>query len=78
MNKSGKYTVLLNGKKVKMIELKCCLCGKTFFDFFRGNIPWPIADVEDGGCCDECDIKKVIPARTKMLRHREALLDEKK
>lgn len=68
MNKSRKHTVLLNGKKVKLNELKCCLCGKTFYDFCYGNNPDPLADIEkDGGCCNECNINKVIPARIKMV-----------
>lgn len=68
MNKNRKHTVLLNGKKVEMVKVECCLCGKTFFDFFGGNNPYPLADIEkDGGCCNECNSNKVIPARMKMF-----------
>ena len=37
----------------------CCICGKEFAGF--GNNPWPIK--QNGECCDECNINKVVPAR---------------
>jgi len=42
---------------------KCCLCKKQKYGF--GNNPAPLT--EDGRCCDECNSKKVIPARMKMM-----------
>jgi len=40
-----------------MIQI-CCLCGEQFDGY--GNNPAPL---KDGVCCDECNAKKVIPAR---------------
>lgn len=40
----------------------CCICGKEFDGW--GNNPWPI--VEDGECCDECNMTRVVPARIEM------------
>jgi hypothetical protein len=37
----------------------CCICGKEFVGW--GNEPWPIK--QDGECCDECNMNKVVPAR---------------
>lgn len=45
-----------------MNEKKCCLCGKMFKEW--GNNPAPLADSKDS-CCDDCNLKKVIPARLK-------------
>ena len=40
----------------------CCLCGKEFEGF--GNNPEPLmGDKEKNKCCNECNEKKVIPAR---------------
>jgi len=41
----------------------CCICGKEFDGY--GNNPWPVK--EDGCCCDECNVDKVIPARISSL-----------
>lgn len=38
---------------------KCCLCGKIVKGY--GNNPRPLKD--EGKCCDECNVKYVIPAR---------------
>ena len=38
---------------------KCCLCNRQKYGF--GNNPAPVK--EEGRCCDECNSKKVIPAR---------------
>jgi len=40
-------------------EKKCCLCSEEFER--SGCNPWPVS--ETGRCCDECDSKKVMPAR---------------
>lgn len=42
---------------------KCCLCGKEFTGY--GNNARP---VKDGVCCDECNVKVVIPERLKVLK----------
>lgn len=44
-------------------EAECCICHKHFKGY--GNNPYPVA--EDGRCCDECNIKVVIPARINQL-----------
>ena len=49
-------------------EKTCCICGKTFTGW--GNNPWPVA--EDGECCDECNIIKVIPARLEKINDGQA------
>ena len=52
-------------------EKVCCLCGKKLERW--GNDPWPLA--EDGECCDECNYKKVIPARIEMHRGHKEVAD---
>lgn len=44
------------------MKKKCCLCGREFKGW--GNNPWPVVD--NGVCCDECNMTKVIPARLKL------------
>lgn len=39
----------------------CVLCGESFNGW--GNNPEPLADYDDGLCCDDCNAIKVIPAR---------------
>ena len=43
----------------------CCICGKEFEGY--GNNPYPVA--EDGVCCDDCNMDKVIPARISQLQN---------
>lgn len=43
--------------------MKCCICGKEIPEEF-GNNPWPVKD--EGECCDDCNLKYVIPARIEM------------
>ena len=45
-------------------EYICCICGKRFKGY--GNNPDPVK--EEGRCCDECNIKVVIPAREEQIR----------
>ncbi len=42
---------------------KCCICGKKIKGY--GNEAYPVK--EGGRCCDECNIKVVIPVRFNML-----------
>ena len=42
----------------------CCLCGCMLHS--GGNNPWPVGEYEDGLCCDECNIKVVVPARVSL------------
>jgi len=42
-----------------MAKYTCCICGKEAEGW--GNNPAPVRD--EGRCCDECNIKKVVPAR---------------
>ena len=44
-------------------RFQCCLCGKT--DEGYGNNPQPI---QSGMCCDECNMKYVIPVRIALCR----------
>ena len=43
----------------------CCLCGKKFIGY--GNNPWPCNTDPEARCCDDCNSKKVIPARILQL-----------
>lgn len=50
-------------KLVEAAESKiCCICKKPFNGY--GNNAEPVCS---GSCCDECNMKEVIPARIKML-----------
>ena len=50
-------------KLVEAAESKiCCICKKLFDGY--GNNAEPVCS---GSCCDECNMKEVIPARMKML-----------
>lgn len=42
---------------------KCCICGKSFIGW--GNNPWTVKD--DGVCCDECNMMRVLPKRIELL-----------
>ena len=42
----------------------CCICGKRFKGY--GNNPDPVKD--EGVCCDECNLKVVIPTREEQIR----------
>lgn len=51
----------------------CCICGKEYEGY--GNNPYPVGwDVfsEEDRCCNECNMKYVIPARIARLSEREA------
>ena len=43
----------------------CCICERTFNEW--GNNPAPCASIEDGPCCDACNMNYVIPARMRDL-----------
>ena len=45
-------------------ENTCCICGKRFKGY--GNNPDPIK--KEGHCCDDCNVKVVIPAREEQIR----------
>lgn len=47
----------------------CCICGKEFNDW--GNNPWPVVLDPDAKCCDDCNWKKVIPARIKEINNHD-------
>jgi len=51
-------------KKKRSLTKKslCVMCNAPIIDY--GNNPWPLA--EDGRCCDNCNITKVVPARINM------------
>lgn len=46
--------------------MKCCICGKEIKGY--GNNPSPVK--AEGTCCDECNVRKVIPARIAELGKR--------
>jgi hypothetical protein len=39
----------------------CCFCKKNIMDY--GNNPAPLMDGELYSCCDDCNVKLVIPSR---------------
>jgi hypothetical protein len=41
----------------------CVICGKKMKPGEWGNNPEPIKPYSLGTCCDECNMKKVVPAR---------------
>lgn len=56
-------------KEVKE-EHTCSLCGKKFKGY--GNNPEPLATNEER-CCDDCNIKYVVPARLYGFKDLETL-----
>jgi len=46
----------------------CCLCGVEFDGW--GNNPEPLMLYEDGRCCDDCNIDKVISERMRRITGR--------
>ena len=46
------------------LKYTCCFCGLPFYGY--GNNAEPV--IKNGVCCDECNLKKVIPARIKQLK----------
>lgn len=57
---------LIKEKNMSEQNLKytCCFCGRPFYGY--GNNAEPV--IKNGICCDECNLKKVIPARIKQLK----------
>ena len=59
-------------EETKMIPLKkekvntCCICGEILEN--HGNNPQPFTN--KGQCCDNCNVKYVIPARLEILRQK--------
>jgi hypothetical protein len=47
----------------------CILCGGTYRE--HGNNPEPVAQLDDGRCCHECNSIVVIPVRALIIRARE-------
>lgn len=46
--------------------MKCCICHKELekrVTYEAGNNPFPYVVTPGARCCDECNIKYVIPAR---------------
>ena len=48
-----------------MKKEKCCICHKEIVG--TGNNPWPF---EGKKCCDECNLKYVIPKLIKLLEEK--------
>lgn len=46
--------------------MKCCICRKEAGKY--GNNALPLID---GLCCDDCNIRKVVPARLELLRSQQ-------
>lgn len=48
--------------------MKCCLCGneiEVVGNWKEGNNAIPL---EDGRCCDKCNVEKVIPTRFDLIK----------
>ena len=52
------------GLEEDLKETKCVICGGPLGKY--GNNAQPVAD---GRCCDDCNVRKVIPARIKSIAH---------
>ena len=52
-----------------MVSKICILCRKEYTE--HGNNPWPLANWQDGQCCDSCD-KQVLAARIQRARMEDA------
>jgi hypothetical protein len=44
----------------------CCICNKQLYGY--GNNPQPV--MEQGECCDECNILEVLPARLSLINEK--------
>ena len=55
------YGEVLTEAKIKV----CCICGEPIEGY--GNNPEPYKPVDEGSCCDSCNVKFVIPARMEMM-----------
>ena len=44
----------------------CCICGKKFKGY--GNNPYPLIKENGKLCCDDCNIRYVIPERLKLIK----------
>ncbi len=53
-------------------KLICCICGKEIKDDVFGNNPYPIKN--EGVCCQQCNLNKVIPARIGLIKEQRKLL----
>lgn len=47
--------------------MNCSICSNTFEGF--GNNPWPFDQNKEDRCCDDCNIRFVIPARLKLTTY---------
>lgn len=47
------------------LKYTCCFCGLPFYGY--GNNAEPV--IKNGVCCDECNLKKVIPARLAICKN---------
>jgi len=53
--------------------MTCILCGATYEGM--GHNPEPLANYDDGRCCDVCNDTRVIPARIGAMRETLRRLD---
>lgn len=53
--------------------MKCCFCDKFIVGY--GNNAKPM---KNGICCEDCNIKKVIPYRIKLYQEKEKMKEEMK
>lgn len=56
-----------------MKKLKCCICHKEIradgiLPELAGNNPFPYDTTPGARCCNECNIKHVIPARIVQIK----------
>ncbi len=53
-------------EKSGMQKFTCCICGCDFYDW-TGNNPAPVVTDEEAVCCDACNLRFVVPARSKAV-----------
>jgi hypothetical protein len=63
MNSNFKF---LNGQTDLTTILSCSICGNDITDPNGGNSCFPLRD-EDDRCCDECNIRYVVPDRLRNM-----------
>jgi DNA-directed RNA polymerase subunit RPC12/RpoP len=55
-------------QRCNMEEFICCLCGKTVREW--PNDPWPVSMNVDAKCCDDCNMRIVVPVRMARMQMR--------
>ena len=52
-------------EEIRTDKKTCCICGKEFYGYC--NNPEPYMPHSKGMCCDDCNMKYVIPSRMNLF-----------